>query len=43
MLRELLILGIVQRVKAIGKPPENGKKCFFRNLRNVVVMPSVGE
>ncbi|KAI0325538.1 RdRP-domain-containing protein [Cubamyces sp. BRFM 1775] len=34
--------GDVQRVKAIGKPPD-GKLCFFRNLRNVVVLPSVGE
>ncbi|KAI1797142.1 RdRP-domain-containing protein [Ganoderma leucocontextum] len=36
--------GDVQRVRAIGKPPENDKRlCFFRNLKNVVVMPSVGE
>ncbi|KAI0671718.1 RdRP-domain-containing protein [Trametes maxima] len=34
--------GDVQRVHAIGKPPDD-KLCFFRNLRNVVVMPSVGE
>ncbi|KAI0367741.1 RdRP-domain-containing protein [Pilatotrama ljubarskyi] len=34
--------GDVQRVKAIGKPPDD-KLCFFRNLRNVVVLPSVGE
>ncbi len=39
----MLIISVVQRVKAIGKPPEDGKKCFFRNLKNVVVMPSVGE
>ncbi|KAH9850349.1 RdRP-domain-containing protein [Lenzites betulinus] len=34
--------GDVQRVKAIGKPPDD-KLCFFRNLRNVVVLPSVGD
>ncbi|KAI0719267.1 RdRP-domain-containing protein [Cerioporus squamosus] len=34
--------GDVQRVVAIGKPPD-GVPCFFRNLRNVVVMPSVGK
>ncbi|KAI0649133.1 RdRP-domain-containing protein [Trametes meyenii] len=34
--------GDVQRVHAIGKPPDD-KLCFFRNLRNVVVMPSVGD
>ncbi|KAL4244861.1 RNA-dependent RNA polymerase [Abortiporus biennis] len=34
--------GDVQRVWAIGKPPED-KLCLFRNLRNVVVLPSVGE
>ncbi|KAI9060668.1 RdRP-domain-containing protein [Trametes sanguinea] len=34
--------GDVQRVTAIGKPPDD-KICFFRNLRNVVVLPSVGE
>ncbi len=33
---------VVQRVWAIGKPPDD-VPCFFRNLRNVVVMPSVGE
>lgn len=33
---------IVQRVYAVGKPPPN-KLCFFRNLKNVVVLPSVGE
>jgi RNA-dependent RNA polymerase len=31
----------VQRVRAIGKPPED-KLCLFRNLINVVVLPSVG-
>ncbi|OSD06554.1 RdRP-domain-containing protein [Trametes coccinea BRFM310] len=34
--------GDVQRVKAVGKPPDD-KICFFRNLRNVVVLPSVGK
>ncbi|KAI0749297.1 RdRP-domain-containing protein [Daedaleopsis nitida] len=34
--------GDVQRVRAIGKPPD-GVPCFFRELRNVVVMPAVGE
>ncbi|EIW57530.1 RdRP-domain-containing protein [Trametes versicolor FP-101664 SS1] len=34
--------GDVQRVRAIGKPPDD-KLCLFRNLRNVVVLPSVGE
>ncbi|KAI1796889.1 RdRP-domain-containing protein [Ganoderma leucocontextum] len=34
--------GDVQRVHAIGKPPEDNRLCFFRNLKNVVVMPSVG-
>ncbi|EMD38185.1 hypothetical protein CERSUDRAFT_113336 [Gelatoporia subvermispora B] len=33
--------GDVQQVTAIGKPPE-GKICFFRNLKNVVVLPSTG-
>jgi len=32
----------VQRVYAIGKPPED-KLCSFRNLKNVVVLPSVGK
>ncbi|OBZ65791.1 RNA-dependent RNA polymerase 1 [Grifola frondosa] len=31
----------VQRVFAIGKPPDD-KVCFFRNLKNVVVLPSCG-
>ena len=31
----------VQRVRAIGKPPDD-KLCLFRNLVNVVVLPSVG-
>ncbi|KAI0707368.1 RdRP-domain-containing protein [Earliella scabrosa] len=34
--------GDVQQVKAVGKPPD-GVPCFFRDLRNVVVMPSRGE
>lgn len=32
----------VQRVRAIGKPPD-GQICLFRHLKNVVVMPSVGK
>ncbi len=31
----------VQRVYAVGEPPEN-KICFFRGLKNVVVLPAVG-
>lgn len=31
----------VQRVWAIGKPPPD-RPCSFRNLKNVVVLPSVG-
>ncbi|ETW86290.1 hypothetical protein HETIRDRAFT_443820 [Heterobasidion irregulare TC 32-1] len=34
--------GDVQRVWAVGQPPE-GKVCFYRNLKNVVVFPAVGE
>ncbi|KAH9843166.1 RdRP-domain-containing protein [Rhodofomes roseus] len=34
--------GDIQRVYAIGEPPED-KVCFFRNLKNVVVLPSTGE
>ncbi|KAI8989763.1 RdRP-domain-containing protein [Trametes punicea] len=34
--------GDVQRVRAIGEPPED-KLCFFRGLKNVVVLPSVGK
>ncbi|EKM55297.1 uncharacterized protein PHACADRAFT_173398 [Phanerochaete carnosa HHB-10118-sp] len=34
--------GDVQRVTAIGKPPDDGRPCFFRNLKNVVVLPSTG-
>ncbi|KAF8910584.1 RNA dependent RNA polymerase-domain-containing protein [Gymnopilus junonius] len=33
--------GDIQRVHAIGKPPE-GMLCLFSHLRNVVVMPSTG-
>ncbi|TFK30151.1 RdRP-domain-containing protein [Coprinopsis marcescibilis] len=33
--------GDVQRVYAIGKPPEGGF-CAFRGLKNLVVLPSVG-
>ncbi|KAI0672875.1 RdRP-domain-containing protein [Trametes maxima] len=33
--------GDVQRVRAIGEPPAD-KVCFFRGLKNVVVLPSVG-
>ncbi|KAH6918359.1 RNA dependent RNA polymerase-domain-containing protein [Coprinopsis sp. MPI-PUGE-AT-0042] len=35
-------LGDVQRVYAVGEPPE-GMFCAFRHLRNVVVLPSVGK
>jgi RNA-dependent RNA polymerase len=31
----------VQRVYAIGEPPKD-KLCFFRDLKNVVVLPAVG-
>ncbi|KAI0664721.1 RdRP-domain-containing protein [Cubamyces menziesii] len=34
--------GDVQRVRAIGEPPAD-KVCFFRGLKNVVVLPSVGK
>ncbi|KAI0284855.1 RNA dependent RNA polymerase-domain-containing protein, partial [Russula brevipes] len=34
--------GDVQRVYAVGEPPE-GKLCFFRGLKNVVVLPAVGD
>jgi RNA-dependent RNA polymerase len=33
--------GDVQRVFAIGKPPDD-KLCLFRHMKNVVVFPSVG-
>jgi RNA-dependent RNA polymerase len=31
----------VQRVYAVGEPPKD-KICFFRHLKNVVVLPAVG-
>ncbi len=31
----------MQRVRLVGEPPKD-KSCFFRHLRNVVVMPSRG-
>ncbi|KAI9446026.1 RdRP-domain-containing protein [Lactarius indigo] len=34
--------GDVQRVYAIGEPPKD-KICFFRGLKNVVVLPAVGD
>ncbi|KAG6916647.1 hypothetical protein DXG01_005933 [Tephrocybe rancida] len=33
--------GDVQRVRAIGKPPD-GMLCLFAHMKNVVVLPSVG-
>ena len=36
-----LISFAVQRVYAVGEPPED-KICFFRGLKNVVVLPAVG-
>jgi hypothetical protein len=38
----ILISLTVQRVYAVGEPPED-KICFFRGLKNVVVLPAVGE
>ncbi|KAI0306234.1 RNA dependent RNA polymerase-domain-containing protein [Multifurca ochricompacta] len=32
----------IQRVYAVGKPPDD-KICFFRGLKNVVVLPAVAE
>jgi hypothetical protein len=32
---------VVQRVIAVGEPPDD-KVCFFRGLKNVVVLPAVG-
>ena len=32
---------LVQRVFAVGKPPDD-KLCFFRGLKNVVVLPAIG-
>ncbi|KAI9452162.1 RdRP-domain-containing protein [Russula earlei] len=34
--------GDVQRVYAVGKPPKD-KICFFDDLKNVVVLPAVGD
>ncbi|KAI0253555.1 RdRP-domain-containing protein [Lactifluus subvellereus] len=34
--------GNVQRVYAVGEPPQE-KLCFFRGLKNVVVLPAVGD
>ncbi|KAF8267893.1 RdRP-domain-containing protein [Lactarius quietus] len=34
--------GDVQRVYAVGEPPKD-KICFFRGLKNVVVLPAVGD
>ena len=39
--RVVLIGLTVQRVYAVGEPPED-KICFFRGLKNVVVLPAVG-
>lgn len=39
--RVLRVYVVVQRVFAIGKPPD-GKLCFFRGLKNVVVLPAQG-
>lgn len=36
-----IILWSVQRVYAIGEPPKD-KTCFFRHLKNVVVLPGAG-
>jgi hypothetical protein len=36
-----LICPTVQRVYAVGEPPQD-KLCFFRGLKNVVVLPAVG-
>jgi len=36
-----LIVVVVQRVYAVGKPPDD-KICFFRDLKNVVVLPAIG-
>jgi RNA-dependent RNA polymerase len=33
---------LVQQVYAVGKPPDD-KVCFFRGLKNVVVLPAIGE
>jgi len=36
-----LIVVVVQRVYAVGKPPDD-KICFFSKLKNVVVLPAIG-
>lgn len=36
-----LVCVVVQRVTAVGKPPDD-KICFFNGLKNVVVLPAVG-
>jgi hypothetical protein len=41
LLTPILISLTVQRVYTVGGPPE-GKICFFRGLKNVVVLPAVG-
>jgi hypothetical protein len=39
---QVTLIGLtVQRVYAVGEPPED-KICFFRGLKNVVVLPAVG-
>jgi RNA-dependent RNA polymerase len=40
-MRASLIGFSVQRVYAVGVPPKD-KLCFFRDLKNVVVLPAVG-
>lgn len=35
------IVIVVQRVYAVGKPPD-GRICFFSGLKNVVVLPAIG-
>jgi len=40
-MRPKLIVPTVQPVFAVGEPPED-KICFFRGLKNVVVLPAVG-
>ena len=32
---------LVQQVYAVGEPPDD-KVCFFRGLKNVVVLPAIG-
>jgi hypothetical protein len=40
-MRPKLIVLTVQPVFAVGEPPAD-KICFFRGLKNVVVLPAVG-